>query len=130
MTKTIKENYFVASAVRGRVMSPNGNRAGLPTDRPIAGEVSQPSPLNTQVFVRQSGEGQGPEFGVPHSIPGRNHAMWEEPTIEYYGETNSNANLWKRAWEKAFPCSACNLTNYNTNAWNLKWNDAHKCCNK
>jgi hypothetical protein len=43
----VKENFFMSYALRGEVLVP-GTRQGVPTPGPIAGPISEPSPLNSE----------------------------------------------------------------------------------
>ena len=51
----LEEQYFVSYAVRGPMVYPSqGIRQGMPCTGPIAGPISDPSPLNNQYWYDMS----------------------------------------------------------------------------
>lgn len=42
-----KEHFFMSYALRGEVLIP-GTRQGIPVSHPIAGPITEPSPLNAE----------------------------------------------------------------------------------
>ena len=52
LDKTYIEPFFISYAVRGPILNPDGNRAGLPIEGPLrCSPVKEPSPLNTQYVL-------------------------------------------------------------------------------